>query len=160
MSKPRKPLPDSKTCYKCQLVFKPSSRSRFCSRCRQKLRRTPCPTCGSPKSPKAIHCDKCYPRGGTLNPRWKGGKTRDAKGYVYIRKNNKYIAEHVLVMEQLLGRPLVDQENVHHLNGIRDDNRSENLELWTRPQPSGIRAEDALSWALDIIRLYKPDLLK
>ena len=53
--------------------------------------------------------------------------------------------EHILVAEELLGRYLLDGETVHHRNDIRDDNRPENLELWTRPQPAGIRVSDALS---------------
>lgn len=57
-------------------------------------------------------------------------------------------------MEDLLGRHLYPDENVHHLNGVRDDNRPENLELWTRPQPAGIRASDALKWARTIIERY------
>lgn len=67
---------------------------------------------------------------------------------------NGYVFEHVLVMEELLGRHLAAGETVHHLNGVRDDNRPANLELWTRPQPAGIRASDAVAWAREVLARY------
>lgn len=52
-------------------------------------------------------------------------------------------------MEEIVGRPLWPDENVHHRNGVRDDNRPENLELWVKPQPQGQRVADLVAWIVD-----------
>lgn len=65
-----------------------------------------------------------------------------------------YVFEHILVKEQELGRYLFPDETVHHKNGVKNDNAASNLELWVKPQPTGIRASDALDWARKIVARY------
>jgi len=73
---------------------------------------------------------------GENNPAWAGGRTRGTHDYFLVyqpnhpnKNSNNNVLEHRLVMEKKLGRYLTKDELVHHINGIRDDNRIENLEL-------------------------------
>lgn len=68
------------------------------------------------------------------------------------KQAGQWVFEHRVVMEEILGRPLEPEENVHHLNGRRDDNRPSNLELWVSPQPQGQRVADLVAWVVEHYR--------
>jgi hypothetical protein len=147
-------------CSTCSLDFQPSSRHSKCPKCRAKDRRVPCQKCGELKQYTSAACKNCYSQKLDENGNWKGGRIVHKAGYLMVKvpgwkKNNGYKFEHTIVMEEYLGRELLPGENVHHKNGVRDDNSIENLELWVKPQPTGIRVEDAIKWATEIIERYK-----
>jgi len=108
-----------KTCEHCGIVYKAraynAATRRFCSpECRNLAR-----------GPSRGYIDKHGYRRISLGSRAAG-----------VRE------QHRVVMEQMLGRTLAPHETVHHKNGIRHDNRPENLELWTGRHGRGQRAVD------------------
>lgn len=119
----------------------------------------PCQVCGEP-GVTAQRKEGFWTRWPWCNKHW-GEKIRDARrihrgateidgryktrdGYVTVFDGDKYVAEHRFVMEKTLGRKLIKGESVHHINGIRDDNRPQNLELWVSSPRYGQRAIDLL----------------
>lgn len=111
---------------------------------------------------KGLPIDHVFPKG----PRGKGYLNK--KGYLLVtwrdpadgKVKRKY--HHVLIMENHLQRTLRNNERVHHKNGIRNDNRIENLELWNLNggQPAGQRVEDKLKWAIEFIEEYGYKVVK
>ena len=93
----------------------------------------------------ALHHNRWLRSGepGEPEPRRVNGRGHlDAYGYRWITVEGEARREHHVVMEAMLGRPLHPYETVHHRNGVRDDNRCDNLELWATAHPAGARVED------------------
>jgi hypothetical protein len=132
--------------------------------------KVPCPKCDRLMSPKAQACSRHNGdrQTGDKNKFYKGGRSVSKSGYVTVSGYRGHpnatkgggIAEHVLVMSGILGRALVPGESVHHKNGIRHDNRPQNLELWVSRQPVGQRVEDRVFDAIETLRRYAPETLK
>lgn len=139
-----------------EAMGKGSINMKYCPTCRplaHKLKekrrrprqRIPCPKCGQPMCPNNKHglCRSCLFKeasklgiwpSGSRHHWYKNGKPKTSEGYIRIKRpnhpfadHNGYVLEHRWVIEQHLGRILGRKEFVHHLNGIRNDNRLKNL---------------------------------
>lgn len=153
---------EPKICTMCKEEFIPSSNHLKCPNCRHACDKRVCRYCGNPT--RYGQCRECY---NLLfkNGNWKGGKTKHKAGYIMVRNpehprsqsNSGYVFEHILVMEESLGRCLLPGETVHHKNGVRDDNRPENLELWVSSHPAGSRVSDLIDWAHQLLEKYSPE---
>ena len=136
-------------CVDCTEVFQASrSDALRCGHCSQlrrnrtfenKNRRDSCPLCGELKTMKSDLCRSCEGKRrsefrlvrGENNGNWKGGKTRHSSGYIQVRgtserNSSPYQLEHIQVWEAARG-PVPEGYQIHHINGIKDDNRLENL---------------------------------
>ena len=142
-------------CERCGVTFRPLQRkavARFCSKpCYDESQRKDsvllaCTHCGREiaRKPSQVVADKpycsreCLALGRIKRPLDRMHNGRPARlnrfGYVLVHEPSHpaadkggWIAEHRLVAEQMIGRPLASTDEVHHDNRVRDDNRPENL---------------------------------
>lgn len=119
--------------------------------------------CGMHYQRDAYGTDANAPRKVPTGGKW-GRWLKNKNGYVYRNQNSRdgrlQQFQHRYVMEQYLSRELLPHENVHHKNGQRDDNRPENLELWSVSQPPGQRVEDKMAWAKEFLADYGYKVVK
>jgi len=106
----------------------------------------------SPEHREKVLKNLIYGKLGGENPNWKGGVHARKDGYVYFRNKqhprslaNGYIKRAILVAEKKLGRMLSPLEVTHHINGIKDDDRPENIEVLSSREHNRITAKER--WA-------------
>ena len=161
----RKGVVTSKSCSQCGNVFTVASWNKdkkYCSvECYAAFRRT---LVGEKafnyghkwdEKKKKDHSEAMKARGrlGPLAGNWKGGRIIDSGGYIFLKKVylspedqalfpglETYVMEHRLFVARKLGRPLKRREHVHHINGVKDDNRDENLMLMDHSKHSSKHA--------------------
>ena len=129
---------DAKWCPNCKIIKRRETWRVYA----QEHKYNACPQCGGRKFYKRHLCRSCENKRranfqtGEGNPNWKGGKSRQSNGYVYVLgkregRKHRYQLEHTFVWERANGR-LPDGWVIHHLNGIKSDNRLENLTAMPR----------------------------
>lgn len=115
---------------------------------------------------KRLRLERGLPEDHDFGKAPKGSGFVNVKGYrKFWRKDEetgKHVSryEHHIVMEEILGRSLFAHERVHHKNGIRDDNRPDNLELWSISQPPGQRVDDKIKHYIEFLTQYGYNVYK
>jgi len=119
---------------------------------------------GASKSCGCLAKDSARARKGKNHPSYKGRSNKE--GYIQLLDHNHpnankrgRVLEHTAVMAKYLGRPIMPNETIHHKNGIRDDNRLENLELWNGKHTPGVRMVDMVEFCIDYLKRYAPEKL-
>ena len=146
-----------RVCRHCQKEFTGAINAKWCSDCQRwaylqrqhrgyMAERHPCADCGQLCAGSSERCQLCENRRrsvelrGSRSPNWRGGRHQRKDGYVEIYvASGKRVAEHRLIWEDAHG-PLPQGYVIHHFNGVKNDNRLENLVAMPRWEHSGPRS--------------------
>lgn len=118
-----------------------------------------CPVCDKfyyrPSYKMGITCSHaCAAKHQSVTARDNGRWSPTDDGYLSKNMGGRQVLQHRFVMAKHLGRPLFAEETVHHKNGIKTDNRIENLELWAKNHGAGQRVNDQIEWAQHLLERY------
>lgn len=129
--------------YECADKLKEKNRELSCAHCNEKFIRPH----GKLRTYCSRTCSMLARNAVSSVAKPLGSSRKNSDGYIVEKVESGWIMQHRLVMAKTIGRALKKTERVHHKNGKRDDNRPENLELWTgvgtsKKDPHGIRLVD------------------
>jgi hypothetical protein len=142
----------SKTCKNAHKSLV-GSEERICAHCGKPFRVTK----SSDARNCSVYCGQEIQRKPENEKTWRKKPDGYLEGAIRVRRGRggqKLILQHRYVMEKHLGRPLKEFETVHHKNGIRDDNRLENLEVWVQRPHKGQRIPDLIDWAIAFLKQH------
>jgi HNH endonuclease len=154
------------TCERCGKTYRAkessANRRKYCSKgCSSSARSEKahvdktCPTCNTVFRVRSVlgrkYCSpKCAAVANAKAKVWGDGYVSN-QGYKVLTQKGQRLLEHRVLMEQMLGRPLLPFESVHHKDGNRLNNVSSNLELWVTAPRYGQRQADMIPWAIQFL---------
>lgn len=165
-----KPNQNCAVCFKIRSINEMKKSKDFCHKCHYKHKKESIPNYSSDIRRKSFLYSRKrrgIPIDKPITKRKNGEGYISKTGYmIYFKPDHPNsskcgkIMGHTLIMSEHLGRPLKKGETVHHKNGIRHDNRIENLELWHSNHGRGQRVEDKIKYCKEFLEEYGYQIIK